>query len=118
MQERGVMGGIRRNEPEPPKPVPAPPPSPLAPPEPSLVLVQEDVHPGITVHVDCKDARPGPAELKVEGPQHDWRQHAKSASEGFNLPLTVAGKYRLTLRQPNDEGDWREQAHLTVEVPE
>ena len=112
MQDRGVMGGIRRSEPAPP-----PPPPPPEPPKPSLSVAQDDLHPGITVHITCEHALPAQAELVVQAPHHTWHQYAKDVGTGFNLPLAVAGTYRLTLRQPRDDGEWREQAHLTVEVP-
>jgi len=86
--------------------------------EPTLSLVQDDLHPGITVHVTCEHPLPGPAELVVQAPHHEWRQYAKDTGTGFNLPLAVAGTYRLTLRQLYKAGEWREQAHLVVEVLE
>jgi uncharacterized protein (DUF3084 family) len=86
--------------------------------EPSLSVSQEELHPGITVHIAVADPLPGTGELVVQAPQHTWHQFARDAREGFNVPLTVAGSYRLTLRQPREDGEWREQAHLTVEVPE
>lgn len=86
--------------------------------EPSLSVSQDTLHPGITVHIAVDHALSGQGELVVQAPQHTWSQYAKDASAGFNVPLAVAGTYRLTLRQPRDDGEWREQAHLTVDVPE
>lgn len=86
--------------------------------EPSLSVSQDELHPGITVHIAVADPLPDMGELVVQAPQHTWHQFARDAREGFNVPLAVAGSYRLTLRQPREDGEWREQAHLTVEVPE
>lgn len=84
--------------------------------EPTL-FVQGEVKAGTTIPIGVEQAQDGPGMFTVEFPNEVRTYYRSRPDEGFSINANVSGKYRVTLRQPNENGDLRVVGKpLTFEV--
>lgn len=91
-------------------PPPLPQPGPQAKPPDGTVtalFVNGEAKAGMALPITVEGAQDGSGLFTVEAPNETRNYFRARPGEGFTIPVASSGTYRITLRQPNERGEFR-----------
>lgn len=82
-----------------------------------VLAVNGEAKAGMPLPITVEGVQEGAGLFTVEAPNETRNYFRTRPGEGFTIPVASSGTYRITLRQPDERGDFRVVGRtLTFEV--